>query len=105
MKQVQQEVADHKAHTLAEHLINRKVVQAVATDLRALWSRPDTRKALLAGLAEKGYGDDQLIEISRLIDAEKSDLYDVLTYIAYATEPISRRERVMTHKALIFSLP
>lgn len=72
-------------------------------ELRSLWSRPDTRKALLEGLAEKGYGDEQLIEISRLIDAEKSDLYDVLTYIAYASEPISRRERVVTHKALIFS--
>ena len=72
-------------------------------ELRALWSRPDTRKALLEGLAEKGYGEEQLTEISRLIDAEKSDLYDVLTYIAYAAEPISRRERVMFHKALIFS--
>ena len=72
-------------------------------ELRALWSRPDTRKALLAGLTEKGYGEEQLTAISRLIDAEKSDLYDVLTYIAYASEPISRRERVMSHKALIFS--
>ncbi len=72
-------------------------------ELRALWSRPDTRKALLEGLAEKGYGEEQLTEISRLIDAEKSDLYDVLTYIAYAAEPISRRERVISHKALIFS--
>jgi type I restriction enzyme, R subunit len=59
-------------------------------ELRLLWSRPDTRKALLEGLAEKGYGDEQLTEISRLIDAEKSDLYDVLAYIAYAAEPISR---------------
>ncbi|NJL19601.1 MAG: DEAD/DEAH box helicase family protein [Leptolyngbyaceae cyanobacterium SM1_3_5] len=72
-------------------------------ELRTLWSRPDTRKALLEGLGEKGYGDEQLTEISRLIDAEKSDLYDVLTYIAYASTPISRRERVMIHKSLIFS--
>jgi type I restriction enzyme, R subunit len=72
-------------------------------ELRALWSRPDTRKALLEGLAEKGYGSEQLIEISRLIDAEKSDLYDVLAYIAYATEPISRSDRVITCKSLIFS--
>ncbi len=71
--------------------------------LRELWSRPDTRKALLEGLAEKGYGEEQLTEISRLIDAEKSDLYDVLAYIAYASPPISRRERVLAHKSLIFS--
>jgi type I restriction enzyme, R subunit len=72
-------------------------------ELRLLWSRPDTRKALLEGLAEKGYGDEQLTEMSRLIDAEKSDLYDVLAYIAYAAEPISRYNRVTTRKSLIFS--
>jgi type I restriction enzyme R subunit len=72
-------------------------------ELRSLWSRPDTRKSLLDGLAEKGYGSEQLTEISRLIDAEKSDLYDVLAYIAYATEPITRCDRVITHKSLIFS--
>jgi type I restriction enzyme R subunit len=32
-------------------------------ELRALWSRPDTRKALLEGLAEKGYGEEQLTEL------------------------------------------
>ena len=72
-------------------------------ELRAIWSRPDTRKALLEGLAEKGYGEEQLTEISRLIDAEKSDLYDVLAYIAYTSPPMSRRERVLAHKLLIFS--
>jgi len=30
-------------------------------------------------------------------------LYDVLAYIAYAAAPISRRERVISHQALIFS--
>ncbi|NEQ29866.1 MAG: DEAD/DEAH box helicase family protein [Leptolyngbya sp. SIO4C5] len=72
-------------------------------ELRHLWSRPNTRKALLEGLAERGYGDDQLTEISRLIDAENSDLYDVLAYIAYTIEPISRRDRVLSRKARIFS--
>ncbi|MGL5833280.1 MAG: type I restriction-modification enzyme R subunit C-terminal domain-containing protein, partial [Waterburya sp.] len=72
-------------------------------ELQRLWSRPDTRKALLGGLAEKGYGEEQLTEISRLIDAEKSDLYDVLAYIAYASPPISRAQRVFTQKSLIFS--
>jgi type I restriction enzyme, R subunit len=45
-------------------------------ELRALWGQPDTRKALLESLSEKGYGDEQLSEIRRMIDAEKSDLYD-----------------------------
>jgi type I restriction enzyme, R subunit len=72
-------------------------------ELRQIWSRPDTRKALLEGLSEKGYGEEQLTEISRLIDAESSDLYDVLAYIAYAAAPISRIDRVIAHKSLIFS--
>jgi type I restriction enzyme R subunit len=72
-------------------------------ELRTLWSRPDTRKALLEGLAEKGYGDGQLTEISRLVEAEKSDLYDVLAYLAYAIKPISREDRTIIHKSLIFS--
>ncbi len=72
-------------------------------ELSRLWSRPDTRKALLEGLAERGYGDEQLTEISRLIDAENSDLYDVLAYIAYTTTTISRCERVLARQSRIFS--
>ena len=72
-------------------------------ELRSIWSRPDTRKALIEGLSEKGYGEEQLTEISRLIDAESSDLYDVLAYVAYAAVPISRIDRVIAHKSLIFS--
>jgi len=72
-------------------------------ELRKLWSRPDTRRKLLDGLVEKGYGQEQLAELARMIDAEKSDLYDVLAYIAYAQAPISRQERVAARKALIFA--
>ena len=34
-------------------------------ELRALWSVPDTRRKLLQGLAEKGFGRDQLAEMQR----------------------------------------
>ena len=41
-------------------------------ELRRLWSKPNTRKALLDGLADKGFGAEQyLVEISRLINAGK----------------------------------
>ncbi len=72
-------------------------------ELRKLWSRPDTRRKLLQGLAEKGYGNDQLADLRRVIDAEKSDLYDVLAYVAYTQTPISREERVNSSKNLIFA--
>jgi type I restriction enzyme, R subunit len=58
-------------------------------ELRALWGEPNTRKALLESLSEKGYGDEQLSEIRRMIDAEKSDLFDVLAYVAFALSPIT----------------
>ena len=72
-------------------------------ELRALWSVPATRKALLETLAEKGFGGEQLQEIKRLIDAEKTDLYDVLAYIAFALSPITRQQRADTHREQIFA--
>lgn len=71
--------------------------------LRELWSLPDTRRALMEGLLEKGYTKQQLGDISRMINAEHSDLFDVLAYIAFATSPVSRMERVELHKDLISS--
>lgn len=70
-------------------------------ELRRIWSKPDTRKALLASLAEKGFAGEQLAEISRMINAEKSDLFDVLAYIGFALAPITRSERVETRKSNI----
>ena len=62
-------------------------------ELRKLWSAPDTRAKLLQGLAEKGFGHDQLAEMQKIIDAEKSDLFDVLAYVAYALPPVTREVR------------
>src|ERR1035437_8728438 len=70
-------------------------------ELRALWSAPDTRKMLLMGLAEKGFGHEQLVEMQRIIDAEKSDLFDVLAYVAYAMPPLTREERAARAKVAI----
>jgi len=72
-------------------------------ELRALWSVPDTRKLLLHGLAEKGFGHDQLIEMQKIISAEKSDLFDVLAYVAYALPPLTREERASRAKVVINS--
>jgi type I restriction enzyme R subunit len=63
-------------------------------DLRKIWSDPVTRKALLDKLSEAGYGAEQLSELQKLVDAEKSDLFDVLEYIAFHVAPITRESRV-----------
>jgi type I restriction enzyme R subunit len=70
-------------------------------ELRAIWSAPDTRKKLLQGLAEKGFGRDQLAEMQKIIDAEKSDLFDVLANVAYAVAPLTREERAASAKSVI----
>ena len=70
-------------------------------ELRALWSTPDTRRKLLEGLAERGFGKDQLVEMQKIIDAESSDLFDVLAHVAYALEPLTRADRAVRAKALI----
>ena len=68
-------------------------------ELRALWSDPVTRRKLLEGLGDRGFGSDKLGEIQKLIDAGNSDLFDVLAYIAYARAPLTREQRVIKAKA------
>jgi len=61
--------------------------------LRTIWSDPETRKAFLQGLAEKGYHRELLADMQQIIDAQNSDLYDVLAYVAFALQPVPRCER------------
>ncbi len=68
-------------------------------ELRALWSTPDTRKTLLQGLAEKGFGGEAIKSMQRMIDAEKCDLFDVLAYVAYTLQPVTRQERAVRAQA------
>ncbi|MBI2726109.1 MAG: DEAD/DEAH box helicase family protein [Polaromonas sp.] len=63
------------------------------TELRTLWSEPETRKALLDGLADKGFGKGPLTEMQKIIDAEKCDLFDVLAHVAYAMPVETRTQR------------
>jgi len=62
-------------------------------ELRRLWSAPDTRAKLLRGLADKGFGSEELASMQTLIDAEKSDLFDVLAHVAFALPPVTREAR------------
>ncbi len=42
-----------------------------------------------------------MIEMQKIIDAEKSDLFDVLAYVAYALPPLTREERAAKAKVII----
>jgi len=71
-------------------------------ELRKIWSNPITRKAFLEKLFDAGYGKDELVTLQKLINAEKSDLFDVLEYISFAIKPITREERVAQAQTKIF---
>ncbi|OIO19879.1 MAG: restriction endonuclease subunit R [Candidatus Magasanikbacteria bacterium CG_4_9_14_0_2_um_filter_41_10] len=71
-------------------------------ELRTIWSNPKTRKVFLDNIANLGYGKEQLEDLQKMIDAEDSDLFDVLAYVSFASTPISRKERVDETKGKIF---
>ncbi len=71
-------------------------------ELRKIWSDPATRKELLDQLEKAGYGQNVLAELQKLINAENSDLFDVLEYVAYNITPITREQRVIKAKSKIF---
>ena len=71
-------------------------------ELRKIWSLPATRKVFLQSLAELGYGKDKLLQLQELVNAEKSDLFDVLEYISFAIKPMSRQERVKRGRSKIY---
>ncbi len=72
-------------------------------ELRKIWSSPITRKALLENLASAGYGKDELTTLQKLIDAEKSDLFDVIEFVSFALKPITREKRVALAQFKIFA--
>ncbi|CAN5328195.1 hypothetical protein BH23BAC1_BH23BAC1_43710 [soil metagenome] len=74
-------------------------------ELRTLWSNPLTRKTLLEKLEEAGFGKDELATLQKLIDAEKSDLFDVLEYVFNSDiKPLTREARAAAAQATIFAL-
>ena len=74
-------------------------------ELRTLWSTPITRRTLLEKLDEAGFGKEELSTLQKLIDAEKSDLFDVLEYVFNSDiKPMTREARVAAAQATIFAL-
>jgi type I restriction enzyme R subunit len=71
-------------------------------ELRKIWSNPVTRKTFLEKIGDAGFGKDELSTLQRLINAEKSDLFDVLEYVSFAIRPITREQRVELARGKIF---
>lgn len=74
-------------------------------ELRTIWSSPLTRKIFLEKLENAGYDKEQLKSLQNLIDADNSDLFDVLEYVFNSdNKPISREARVAASQSAIFAL-
>ncbi|OWY25303.1 restriction endonuclease subunit R [Sphingobacteriales bacterium UPWRP_1] len=74
-------------------------------ELRKLWSNPITRKTLLEKLGEAGFPKSDLQTLQKLVDMEKSDLYDVLEYVFNGDYiAMTREARAKAAEATIFAL-
>lgn len=74
-------------------------------ELRKIWSNPITRRTFLEKLDEAGFPKGDLITLQKLVDMEKSDLYDVLEYVFNGDYiAITREARAKTAEATIFAL-
>ena len=62
--------------------------------LRELWANPITRRELLKKLEQHNCSKADLLKLQEIIDAKDCDLFDVLEYISYAHNPITRMDRV-----------
>ena len=74
-------------------------------ELRKLWSNPLTRRTLLENLDAAGFPKDDLLILQKLVDMEKSDLYDVLEYVFNGDYiAMTREARAKAAEATIFAL-
>lgn len=74
-------------------------------ELRQLWGNPLTRKTLLENLDAAGFPKDDLLTLQKLVDMEKSDLYDVLEYVFNGDYiAMTREARARAAEATIFAL-
>lgn len=72
-------------------------------ELRKIWANPETRKAFLEKIATLGFGREQLETLQKMINAEKSDLFDVLAFFTFHKKVITRLDRVQSAERDIMS--
>jgi type I restriction enzyme R subunit len=70
-------------------------------ELRAIWAVPSTRAQLLKQLEDAGFPTIELLSIQELIDAQNSDLFDVLEFVKYALKPVTRKVRAAASRSIM----
>jgi type I restriction enzyme, R subunit len=72
-------------------------------ELRAIWAVPSTRTELLKQLERAGFPTSELVSIQELIDAQNSDLFDVLEFVKYSLKPVTRETRAKKSRSIMES--
>ncbi len=72
------------------------------SELRNIWANPITRKRLLQRLFDIGIDLEQIENITKIVNAESSDFFDVLLYLAFNNPLITRKQRIEKNKDHIF---
>lgn len=67
--------------------------------LRTLWSNPDERENLLKELGKKGFDGEQMETLTEMFHAKDSDYFDVLAYLAFSKDIITRHQRTVQVKS------
>lgn len=74
-------------------------------ELKTIWSNPISRRKFLDNLDLAGFTKDDLLTVQKLVNMEKSDLFDVLDFIVNGNyQSMTREERVSSSKIAIFSI-
>ena len=58
---------------------------------------------LLKNLDDHSFSKEGLIQLKSIIDANNSDLFDVLQYVSFANSPMTREDRVSSAKSNIYN--
>ncbi len=63
-------------------------------EFRKLWSNPDTRESILQHLEQEGFDSEQLDTLREMLSAVDCDIFDVIAYLTYSSEMLTRHQRV-----------
>ena len=63
-------------------------------EFRQLWANPDTREQILQQLEQEGFDSEQLDTLREMLSARDCDIFDVIAYLTYSSEMLTRHQRV-----------
>ena len=70
-------------------------------DLRLAWANPETREKFLKNLEYIWLDAEQIENLKKIFEAEKSDIFDIKAYISYGNQMKNRDERSKIAKSIL----